>query len=152
VLLVALAALGAGCAGGSDRGRETIYRHEPLAVAALIAAGAVLPALCWKAYRRSPDGGLMVRCLLAGMILPPVCALGLTPAWIRDRIRVDDDGFAAVGRALLERRFQAVRFDQLAGIRLQTETVEERRRRGGKRTVQKQDLIFPMKDGTSEMF
>ena len=130
VLLVALAALGAGCVARLDGGREIVYRREPLVVVALIAAGAVLPLLCWKAYRRSSNNGLPARWLFAGMIVPPVVALGLAPSWVRDRIRVNDDGFEADGGSLLQRQVQAVQFNQLAQIQLQTEAVEVRGRRG----------------------
>jgi acyl carrier protein len=152
VFLVSLAALGAGCVARSDGDRETVYRREPLVVVALIAAGAVLPVLCWKAYRKSPDKGLIERCLLVGLIVPPVAALGLAPSWARDRIRVNDDGFEAVGGSLLKRQVQAVKFNQLAQIQLQTEEVEVRGRRGSRRTTTQQVVRFIKKDGTSENF
>jgi acyl carrier protein len=152
VLLVSLAALGVGCVARSDGDRETVYRREPLVVVALIAAGAVLPVLCWKAYRKSPDNGLIERCLLAGMILPPILALGFAPSLFRDRIRVNDDGFEAVGGSLLKKQVQAVQFNQLAQIQLQTEEVEVRGRRGRSRTVNEQVVLFINKDGTSEKF
>ena len=86
------------------------------------------------------------RYVLAGMIVAPVAAFESVSTTIGHQIRVDDNGFVRVAGPFDEG--QAVRFDQLAKIQVQTFRV--RSRAGREREEQRQVLVFIRRDGTSE--
>ena len=150
--LATLLALFAGCVRTDLRGGETVYRYEPVVWIALLAGGGGLPLLSLWAYRKLSDSPRLQQFAFLGMIMPPLAALGFVPKMVSDQIRVDDNGFVSVSGSLVERKTQAVRFDQLAQIQVQTETYTETSRRGRQRERQRQVLVFIRKDGTSEKF
>jgi hypothetical protein len=150
--LATLVALSPGCVRKDVRGGETVYRYEPVAWIALLAGGGGLGLLSFWAYRKLSHIPQIQKYAFVGMIVPPLAALAFGPTMVRDQIRVDDNGFVSVGGSLVERKTQAVRFDQLAQIQVQTETFTETSRRGRQREKRRQVLVFIRKNGTSEKF
>ena len=117
-----------------------------MASIALLAGGGGLGLFCLWAYRKLSKIPGVRRYTLAGMIVAPVAAFKSVSTTIGHQIRVDDNGFVRVAGPFDEG--QAVRFDQLAKIQVQTFRV--RSRAGREREEQRQVLVFIRRDGTSE--
>src|SRR5262249_1627675 len=86
-------ALFGGCVRKDFDAGATVYRYEPGAWVALLVGGAGLALLSLWIYRKSRPNRFIERVLLVGIIVPPIVAVAFVPKMVRDRIRVDADGF-----------------------------------------------------------
>jgi hypothetical protein len=134
VLLLGLS----GCVTQSQDGSSAVYAYEWWVTALWVVVGIAVGPIGWKLRGGRYGWALLIAC--------PVFVLGVAPTMWLTSVRVNDDGFQVHNGIWGATANSDVKFADVSGVRLTSETT--RSRRGGKRT--NYFLNFDRRSGQSE--